>query len=65
MNVWWKEETFWPSDLLPVDLRLIYSCDSVVLHYFDGPADKVGIFEHGRNLLRTICVEQDEGKLYG
>jgi len=56
---------YWPAELLPVDFKscrvLTFGYDSHVSRFFDGPANKNGILEHGNDLLKRLEAARREG----
>ena len=57
-----QESVFWPKDLLPNDQKniriLTYGYDSHVNWFFAGPANKMGISQHGEALLNRLVGER-------
>jgi len=56
------EEVFWPLDLLPEDCKnsriLTWGYDSMVSHFFNGPANQSNISAHAKNLLQALKIRR-------
>ena len=56
------DEVFWPLDLLPEDCKnsriLTWGYDSMVSHFFSGPANQSNISAHAKNLLQALKIRR-------
>ncbi len=56
------DEVFWPLDLLPEDCVnsriLTWGYDSMISHFFRGPANQSNISAHAKNLLQALKIRR-------